>query len=98
MTNLPAKLGAAWDALPAPIRHLIVVFASTFSGSLVQDIVGAGGVSGLAWSTDLIAALDAGAVAAVTASGLLWFTPATRLYGIGSRRPVVHEDPKHAAA
>ena len=87
---------ALWDRLPLPLQHLVVLFAATFGGSLVQDITGAGGVTGVAWHAALVAALNAAAVATASGAALLWLSPATRTYGLFQRHPV--EDPKHAAA
>ena len=87
--NIPAL----WSRLPLPVQHLLLLFGATFAGAIVQDIVGAGGVTGVPWGTDLIAALNAAAVAAATGVAAAWLAPVNHAYGLGARRHVgAHED------
>lgn len=85
-----------WARIPASYRtaaqHLAALFAATFAGSTIQDVVGAGGVTGVAWGTALVAALNAGAVAAATGVAAAWLAPVNHAYGLGARSHGAHED------
>lgn len=72
------------DRLPAWARHLLIVAGSVFLAGVVSAVVDAGGVTGVDWPANLIADLNAAAVAVATASAALWLTPLTRQYGIGA--------------
>lgn len=72
------------DRLPAWVRHLVIVFGAVALGTFAQSVVDASGVSHLDWTGSAAQAGDAGAVAVAAAALVLWLTPATRQYGVGS--------------
>lgn len=79
-----SKLIAGLDRLPTVVRDFLVAFFATSVGLLLQAVVEAGGVTGVAWADAGLAALNAGAVAAA-AVGLLAVTKLTTAYGRGAR-------------
>ena len=83
-------MNGALSKLPAWVQHLLVIFGSTFLGANVQAIIGAGGVTGVAWASTETSALNAAAVAAAAGVAALWALPLNQAYGPGSAA-------KHAA-
>lgn len=72
------------DKLPAWVRHLAIVVGAVFLGTVAETIIASGGVSSVNWAASLLSAVDTAAVAGASAALLLWLTPATRQYGVGS--------------
>jgi hypothetical protein len=70
------------DKLPAMARHLLIVFAGSFLGFVAQVIVKAQGITAVAWSHELILALNTSVVATVTIGVALYLTPLTKQYGL----------------
>ena len=72
------------DKFPAWIRHLVIVIAAVFLGTVAETIIASGGVSSVNWAATLLTAVDTAAVAGASVAALLWLTPATKQYGVGS--------------
>lgn len=72
------------DKLPAWVRHLAIVVGAVFLGTVAETIIASGGVSSVNWAAALLQALDTAAVAGAATAAVLWLTPATRQYGVGS--------------
>lgn len=72
------------DALPAWLRHLLIVAGGSFAGHLLNSVLGAGGVTEVDWPRALIDGANLTAVAVATAAGALWGLPLTRQYGVGA--------------
>lgn len=80
----------AWfniDNAPAPVRHAIIVFGSTFLGVYASAIIAAQGVTAVMWGDTLTLGLNRAAVATVTGLVVLTVLPVTRQYGVGSQSP-----------
>ena len=72
------------DKLPAGVRHLLIAAGAVFGGAIVQDVIAAGGVTGVSWLSALKDAVDITAVSVATIAAALWLTPLTRQYGVGA--------------
>ena len=72
------------DNLPAWLRHLTIVVGAVFLGTVAEAIISSGGVSSLDVVATLVAACDAATVAGASVAAILWLTPATRQYGVGT--------------
>lgn len=79
------RVGAAWDALPGPVKTIINVFVAGSIAVVGASIVQAGGVTGVNWSETGEAALNAGALGVVTAI-LRALNPADDGYGLGKSK------------
>lgn len=80
---MPTTLGPI-DRIPSWLRHLVIVFGSVLLGALAQDIIVAGGVFDVSWLDSAKDSIDAAAVSTASAATVLWLTPLTRQYGVGS--------------
>lgn len=72
------------DNLPPWTRHLIIVAFASFVGFVGEAILASGGVSALDWAKTLTSAVDSTAVATITVMLIMYVTPLTRQYGLGS--------------
>lgn len=70
------------DKIPAWARHLVLIFAGAAGAVYIAAVVKAQGVFGVPWVATTQHAIDAGALAAVVAVGVLYVTPLTHQYGV----------------
>lgn len=73
-----------FDRLPAWAHDLAVIFGGTFLGTVLNAIVDAKGVTGVAWGATLVGAVDGSFYAAAVTGITLYLTPLTKRYGIKS--------------
>lgn len=73
-----------FDRLPAWAHDMAVIFGGTFLGTVLNAIVDAKGVFGVAWEQTLMGAVDGAFYAAAVAGVALYLTPLTKRYGIKS--------------
>lgn len=73
-----------FDKLPAWAHDLGVIFGGTFLGGVLNAVVDAQGVFGVAWRETFMATTDNAFYAAAVAGVALYITPLTKKYGIKS--------------
>lgn len=71
-----------FDRLPAWAHDLGLIFGGTFLGGILNAVVDAKGVFGVAWSDTLMATVDSSFYATAVAGIALYLTPLTKKYGI----------------
>lgn len=80
-----ARLEAAWDSLPGPVRTVLNVFVAGAVLVVVAAVVKAQGVTGVDWYATGEAALNVGALGVATAIGRA-LNPIDDAYGLGKTK------------
>jgi hypothetical protein len=73
-----------FDKLPLIVQHVLCGFMSSAAYVIVDGVLSAKGVTGVKWDSTLMSALNAGTVGAMGLCSVLWLTPFSRKYGVGS--------------
>lgn len=74
----------SFDSLNPTVKHVVVGFISGFASVVVNAVVASHGITGVKWASVSIDAVNAGALGAVSIASLMWLTPLTHEYGVGS--------------